>query len=170
MDVHDKLDEIVALVENARAMPMSASCLINRGEMLELLDDLRHLLPAELGQAEQLLGDRQAVLEEGRRAADRMVEGARAERDRLVSDTEVYAEAQRRAQAQLVDARAEIEQMREEVDEYIDARLANFEVVLTKTLAAVTRGREKLGGHSEWIDLADGDEAPDERSIAGPID
>ena len=34
--------------------------------------------------------------------------------------------------------------MRGEVDDYVDTKLANFEVVLDKTLAAVHRGREKL--------------------------
>ena len=38
MDVHDKLDELSALVEGARAMPMSASCVVNRAQVLDLLD------------------------------------------------------------------------------------------------------------------------------------
>ena len=40
MDVHEKLDEITALVENARAMPMSASCIVNRAEVVTLLEEL----------------------------------------------------------------------------------------------------------------------------------
>jgi hypothetical protein len=36
--------------------------------------------------------------------------------------------------------------MRAEVEDYVDGKLANFEVVLTKTVAAVERGREKLRG------------------------
>ena len=51
MDVHEKLDELVAQVESARSMPMSASCIVNRGEMLALLDEVRALLPEELAHA-----------------------------------------------------------------------------------------------------------------------
>ena len=159
MDVHDKLDELAAVVENARSMPMSASCVINRGEVLGLLEELRELLPEEFRHAEMLLQDREAVVDEGRREAARVVEVAQAEQARLVSQTEVLLEAHRAA-AQVHEAAAEEARgMRGEVDDYVDAKLANFEVVLDKTLAAVHRGREKLRGRSEHEEFgADADE------------
>ena len=160
MDVHDTLDELVALVENARTMPMSSSCLVNRGEVLALLDRLRAALPEELGRAEQLLEEREEILEEGRRAADELLAQARAERDALVSESAVYQAARERAEAELATARAQIEQTRTEVDDYIDARLATFEVVLTKTMAAVQRGRAKLAGDDGPIVPADDDVVP----------
>ena len=43
------------------------------------------------------------------------------------------------------DARAE----REEIEAYIDSRLATLEVILNKTLDVVHRGREKLQGFEE---------------------
>ena len=55
MDVHDKLDQITALMEDARAMPMSASALVNRAEVIGLLDELRDLLPEQLHDADLLL-------------------------------------------------------------------------------------------------------------------
>ena len=51
MDVHDKLDELSTLIESARAMPMSASCVVNRAQVLDLLDEVRSLLPDSLAQA-----------------------------------------------------------------------------------------------------------------------
>src|SRR5579871_5404402 len=68
MDVQDKLAQIIRLVEDARAMPMSASCLVNREEMLAELDELRALLPEQLQQADVVLSDRDAVVERGRDA------------------------------------------------------------------------------------------------------
>ena len=51
--------------------------------------------------------------------------------------------------------------MRREVDDYVDTKLANFEVVLTRTLGAVERGRDKLRGRREVDDLDDLDEELD---------
>jgi crotonobetainyl-CoA:carnitine CoA-transferase CaiB-like acyl-CoA transferase len=153
VDVHDKLDELTAVVENARSMPMSASCIVNRGDVLAMLDELRQLLPEEFRHAQLLLADREAVVEEGRREAARLVEEARAEQARLVSESEVWAEARRQAQEIVDDARDETEGMRREVDDYVDTKLANFEVVLTKTLSTVRRGREKLHGRHELDEL-----------------
>ena len=161
MDVHAKLDELTALVENARAMPMSASCVVNRGEVLDHIDDVRRLLPDELTAAERLLQDKRAVVAEGRVEAEEILEAARAERSRMVARTEVMREATSEAQQVLEAARADAERMRREIDDYVDGKLANFEVVLHKTTAAVAKGRAKISGRSELATLASApDEAP----------
>lgn len=163
MDVHDKLDAIVASVEAARAMPMSASCIVNRAEMLVLLDELRELLPGELAQAEELLGSRDDVVEAGRAEAARIIDEAKRERSRLVAKTEVAQAAAAEAERIVSEAEEESQRMRDDVDDYVDAKLANFEVVLGKTLAAVERGREKLRGRHPLDDLRDHD--PDETPL-----
>lgn len=154
-EVHSKLAEITELVEAARAMPMSASCLVNRDEMLELLRALESLLPVTISQARELLGDKQGVVEEGRREAEQIIAAARAERRRLLEATDVYAEAKHESDRLLDEARSSAETMRVEVEDYVDAKLANFEIVLTKTLSAVERGRQKLAGRHELEALAE---------------
>ena len=144
MDVHEKLDEITALVENARAMPMSSSCIVNRAEVVTLLEELRALLPEEFDLAEQLLAGRDQVVAEGREEADQIVAAAHEERMRLVSETEVFAQAQLEASRVRGEAADEAESMRQQVDAYVDGKLATFEITLNKTLAAVHRGRDKL--------------------------
>jgi cell division septum initiation protein DivIVA len=161
VDVHAKLDELTALVESARAMPMSASCVVNRVEVLEQLEEVRQLLPSELAAADRLLGDKRGVIAEGQAEAERLLEAARAERARMVSRTEVMREATREAEQLLEAARADSERMRREIDDYVDGKLANFEVVLHKTMAAVAKGREKISGRTELDTLgASPDEAP----------
>jgi hypothetical protein len=151
--VHDKLDEIITSVQNARAMPMSASCIVNRTELLTMLDELRELLPAEFRRAERVLENRDAVVDEGRVEAREILADALAERDRLLADTEVLAEATRRADEVESAARQEAAAMRREVDDYVDAKLAQMEVALHKILGAVQRGREKLQGRHELEEL-----------------
>jgi cell division septum initiation protein DivIVA len=155
VDVHDKLDELTAIVETARSMPMSASCVVNRGEVLALLEEMRALLPEEFRHAQMLLADRESVVDEGRREAQRLIDQAEQERLALTSETEVVSEAQRRAARISAQAVEEAEAMRREVDDYVDTKLANFEVVLDKTLAAVHRGRDKLRGRTAHEDLSE---------------
>ena len=162
MTVRDKLDEIVAAIEGARAMPMSSSCIVNRTELLAELEELRALLPGQLAEAEVVLQSRANVVEEGRGEAQRIVEDAKRERARLIARTEIAQEATLEAERIVVEAEEEATKMRDDVDDYVDAKLANFEVVLGKTLAAVERGREKLRGRHPLDDLrgADADEPP----------
>ncbi|MCX4746589.1 ATP synthase F0 subunit B [Kitasatospora sp. NBC_01287] len=157
MDVQNRVDEIIAVVENARAMPMSASCVVNRAELVALLQGLREELPAELAQAQSVMADHQQVVADAHGEADRIIQGAHAERGSLISDTEVVRRAQAQADRILAEAREEVTLKRQEADDYVDSKLANFEVVLTKTLGAVGRGRDKLRGEGGY-EPEDGEE------------
>ena len=68
--------------------------------------------------------------------------------------TDVYEEVKAEADRLLEEARGSADNMRVEVEDYVDAKLANFEIVLTKTLSAVERGRQKLSGRHELEALA----------------
>ncbi|MEU0007474.1 cell division initiation protein [Streptomyces sp. NPDC006314] len=152
MDVQKKLDEIVSAVAGARAMPMSASCVINRAELLAMLEEVRQALPGSLAQAQELIGDREQMVEQARMEAERIIENAHAQRGSLISDTEIARRSQAEADRILAEARQEAEEIRAEADDYVDSKLANFEVVLTKTLGSVGRGREKLLGTGPGLD------------------
>ncbi|MCX4905125.1 cell division initiation protein [Streptomyces sp. NBC_00878] len=152
MDVQKKIDEIVSAVGSARSMPMSASCVVNRAELLSLLEEVRQALPGSLAQAQELIGGREQMVEQARLEAERIIESAHAERGSLISDTEVARRSQNEADRILSEARKEAEDVRAEADEYVDSKLANFEVVLTKTLGSVGRGREKLLGTGPGTD------------------
>jgi cell division septum initiation protein DivIVA len=152
VEISAQLDELTALIEAARAMPMSASCIINRAEVLEAIDELRAALPDELKVARGLLRDRAAVVDEGRAEAQRIIDEAEAERFKLVSRTEVVKEATRESERLIEAARAETDRMRVEVDDYVDAKLANFEIILRRTLTAVERGRDKISGRNDELE------------------
>jgi vacuolar-type H+-ATPase subunit H len=152
VDVQKKLDEIVATVSGARSMPMSASCVVNRAELLSMLEEVRAALPGSLAQAQELIGGREQMVEQARQEAERIIQGAHAERGSLISDTEVARRSQAEADRILTEARKEAEDVRAEADDYVDSKLANFEVVLTKTLGSVGRGREKLLGTGPGTD------------------
>jgi vacuolar-type H+-ATPase subunit H len=154
VEIHETLDELVHAIESARAVPMSASCMVNRGEILALLDRARRQLPDDLTRADSLLNDAEGVVADARRAGDEIIAEAHQQKMQLVSETEVHAQAEREAGRIVATAHGEAERMQQEIDDYIDAKLANFELVLTKTLEAVARGRDKIAGRRAVEELA----------------
>ncbi|MER5277702.1 cell division initiation protein [Streptomyces sp. NPDC002809] len=160
MDVQKKLDEIVEAVGNARSLPMSASCVVNRAELLSMLEEVREALPGSLAQAAEVIGGHEQLVEQARQEAGRIIETARAERGSLISGTEIARQSQAEADRILGEARKDADEVRAEADEYVDSKLANFEVVLTKTIGSVDRGREKLLGRGQGFD-EQGYEDPD---------
>ena len=162
--VAELIDQLTRVVREARSMPMSASCVVNRDEVLGLLDGLARALPEQLTRASAVLEDREAVVAQGRVEAEQLLEQARAEQKVLIGASAVQRAAKAEAQQLLGSAREQSEAMRLEVEDYVDAKLANFEIVISKTLDAVQRGRARLHGESE-LDRLDSDD--DARPLPG---
>ena len=146
MDSIEKLNTAIAIVEEARGVPLSASCVVHRGEMLEILEGARDVLPADLSGAQDIIAKRDQIIEEGRTSAESMIATAREDVARMVEQTSIVQAARDEAQRILDEARDVAEDERREVEAYIDGRLATLEVILNKTMEAVARGRERLEG------------------------
>lgn len=146
MDSIEKLSSAITMVEEARSVPLSASCVLHRAELLEILDDARNTLPDDFAKAQNLLASRDAIVEEGRQSAEQLVAMAREEVARMVEQTSIVQAARDESQRILDETRSMAERERQEVENYIDSRLATLEVILNKTMDAVSRGRERLAG------------------------
>jgi len=146
VDVAGLLEAIERLAGEARAMPLSSSVMVNRVELLALVRQLRESMPEELAQARWVVREQDDIREHARADAEQILAEARAEQATLVSKQQVVREAAAEAERIVDAAHGTARQMRLEAEDYVDAKLANFEVVLHKTLAAVERGRERLRG------------------------
>ena len=124
MDSIEKLTSAITMVEEARSVPLSASCVVHRSELLEILDDAKNGLPQDFATAQNLLLTRDAILEEGRTSAEQLVVMAREEVARMVEQTSIVQSARDESQRILDDARATADRERQEVEDYIDSRLA----------------------------------------------
>ena len=149
MDSLEKLEAVITMVNEARAVPLSASCVVHRGELLTLLDEIKNALPNDFSDAKKLLSHREDIVEEGRQSAEKLIGHAREEVSRMIEQTSIVAAAREESSRILDEAHAQVEKERTELDAYIDSRLATLEVVLNKTLDAVNRGRERLAGASD---------------------
>lgn len=143
-DLETLLLQLREMIDTARTMPMSASALVNRDEALEIVDDALRSLPDELRHARWLLKERDEYLAQARRDAEDIVEASRVQAERMVERTEVAREARRVAQQVVAHAESESRRLRHEAEDYIDQKLAAFEVVLDRTMQTVQRGREQL--------------------------
>ena len=64
------LDQIEDLVESSRSVPLSACIMINKAEILDLLDQAREALPEDLVAADAVVADADAVLGRADSAAE----------------------------------------------------------------------------------------------------
>lgn len=142
------LDELTELVTAARAMPMSASVLVNRAEALDLLDAARAVVPEEIQTADDIVADADAMVERARQRAEKIVEQAHARVEELVSNEHVVRLAEERAEQIVSAAEAKAAKLAADANDYCDRQLAQFEIDLNSISTQVRAGREALAARA----------------------
>jgi hypothetical protein len=145
-DAEQMLRRLHDLVGSARPMPLSTSVMINRDEVLELVEETIERLPDELRAARWLLKEREEYLAKVRREGEEILDQARTRAERMVQRTEVVKASEARARRIVESAKEEAGRLKNECEDFCDHKLASFEIVLERTLKMVGAGREKLQG------------------------
>ncbi|MBI5231781.1 MAG: ATPase [Coriobacteriales bacterium] len=146
MDIMALIDRIEEIVDNGRTVPFSNGKIVDPDKVFEIIDEIRAQFPDELKQARWIVKERQEMLEEAEKEANRILEEARDRAQALASDQEVVRLAEQQAADILDRARNQEREIRLGAEDYADEMLANLEVNLGKLLTAVQRGRDRLQG------------------------
>jgi hypothetical protein len=147
-DAETWLRRAIDLVANAPRIPLSSSPRIDGDELLELLDRAVDSLPQELRQARWMLKERQEFVNKTKREANELLDEARAQAERMVQRTEVVRAAESRARHVVETAESDARRLKLETEDFLDQRLASFEILLDKLSRTVATGRQKLSiGH-----------------------
>jgi hypothetical protein len=164
VDVETAIRQLEQLLGEARPVPLSASIMVNKADIDEMVAGLRAALPEEIRQSRWVLKERDELLAQAARESDQILAEAREERRRIVSQTEIVLQAHQEAEHIIAEARREARNLRREAEDYIDGKLASFEIVLQKTMRAVTKGRETLRGRLASEELS-GESPATEREV-----
>ncbi len=156
------LEELSSIVENAKSMPFSASVMVNREEVLELLDTAQDIMPAEIVKADSVLQNVARVADEARDEAERKVAQAKIEAEQilaqareqaaqLVAEHAVTISAQSEAEKILDEARMKADKVTQGADTYSDEtleelsdRLSAVQEYLDQIQSQVLAGRDLL--------------------------
>jgi cell division septum initiation protein DivIVA len=160
MELAARLEHLEELIREAKSMPLSSSVLVNRDEILELIAEMKEAMPEEIKRARWIVRDRDELLTKAREEGDRVVEQAHEEQLRMARKEEIVHRATTEADRVVSEAEERARVMRTEAEDYVDAKLAQFEIsirkileasqgstkALNRTLDQVEVGRERLRG------------------------
>jgi F0F1-type ATP synthase membrane subunit b/b' len=149
MDVLVLIDKLDDLVHNAKPVPFTDRVRVDKEEIYDILDQMRVTIPEEIRQARWIVKERQEMLAEAKREAELIVKEARERQERLVGEDEIPKQAERVAEDIIEDARAREREIRLGAEDYADEILHTLEVNLSKFVAPVQRGRERLAAKQE---------------------
>ena len=83
--LYETVDELSTVIENARHVPMSSSCMVPRDHVLDLLDDLRESLPEDVQSAGAIVEQRTEILQAAQAEAELLTRRTRQEADQLIA-------------------------------------------------------------------------------------
>lgn len=140
------LRRAIETIDQARPMPLSASSMINKEELLAILHQALAGLPEELRAARWLLKEREDHLARMHQEGEEILGAARARAEQMVQRAEVTKMAEHRAQKVVNDAEDRARQLKLETEDWCDQRLGGLEGILQKSLHAVAAGRARMQG------------------------
>jgi len=89
LDVLHLIDRLEELVAEARRMPIGQGVVVDRRRILELVDQMRSAVPWEVKQAQEIVAEKEALLEEARREGEGIVARAEMDAQAKLDDTEI---------------------------------------------------------------------------------
>jgi len=143
-DIEDILDALLDMVERAKSMPLSSSVMVNKEDMRALILSAKEVLPEEVALSRRLLQDNEGLRRAAEREASELIDEARTQAAFLVQKTEIARQARHHADRLIEDAQTMARRIRHEAEDYVDRKLAGFEIILDKTKQTVLAGRERL--------------------------
>ena len=140
MDILQLIDRLEELFNDAKAVPFTHNVVVDEDRMLEIIDQMRIVIPDEVKKAQQVLSQRDRVMAQAQEEADRTLVLAREKAEQVAAKDNIVVEANRRAEAIVNQARADAEATRRDADDYVVDTLVQLQDNLEKVLNQVRNG------------------------------
>ncbi len=140
MDILQLIDRLEELFNDARAVPFTHNVVVDEDRMLEIIDQMRIVIPDEVKKAQQVLSQKDRFLAQAQEEADRTLVLAREKAEQIAARDNIVLEAQRRADQIIAQARADAEATRRDADDYVVDTLVQLQENLDKILNQVRNG------------------------------
>jgi len=147
--LYEVVDELTTVIENARSVPMSGSCMVPRDHLLDLLDDLRESLPEDVQAAGAIVEQRTEILQQAQAEAERLTGRTRTETDQLLASAhrqrdDLLGTARRQRDELLARAQAEAEQLLADAEVEADQLIADGRARREALIAEAVAEHERL--------------------------
>jgi DNA anti-recombination protein RmuC len=127
MKVLDLLEEIEEICDTAPGVPLTNKIMVDKAELLEIVDDIRNALPDEIRQAQFIKDERERILNEAKDEYETIIRDAEQRSDILVDQNEITTRAKQHANELEESAASNAKQLKMSTYDYIDKVLRDFQ-------------------------------------------
>lgn len=140
MDILYLVDRIEAILHSAHKLPMSSKVVVDEHEVMDVLDQMRVVVPEEIKTARRLNQDRERITQQAEAEAGRILQQAEDQVAEMLEQHQVLQQAERRAEEILMRADGQAEEIRAGADQYALDVLRALDAHMKKTMDTIQRG------------------------------
>lgn len=140
--VDELLDMLYGIVEDAKNMPLSSDkCVIDRSQVLDLLDDIRAQFPVELAEAQKLLAARSDYIASAKREGDLIRQQAEEKAKQLIAEDQILNIAKQKGNEMLRQAEERSRELRKAANDYCEDIMRRTEEAMAEAYDEIKRSR-----------------------------
>jgi len=145
MELLELLEQMEEIVENGTGIPFSGGkCIVNRDEVLEIIQEIRLRLPDDMKQAKRIVEEKERIIDEAQQEAENILNNAESRIAALVDEHEITKQAYEQAEVIISNAKKNAREIRLGTREYADSILSKVEEILEETLDVIKMNRQEL--------------------------
>ncbi|PMQ02293.1 MAG: ATPase [Dictyoglomus sp. NZ13-RE01] len=127
------ISELKKLLEKSFVIPIIDRVIIDYDRLKSLINELDHILPNEIIEANEILKNKDEIIDEAKKEAEAIVKIAREKADYLLNENTITQRAEKEA-----------EEIKREAEKYALSLLIKVEEILKKELAIIEEAKNQL--------------------------
>lgn len=144
MKIEELLNELSIMVREAKIVPLTEKIMLNRDEIMQIINEMNQYMPTEFRQAKAITADRQQIIDDAKAEAARIIKTAEEKREQMLDSDEISALAKEKAKELLEDNIKTIDSFKKAANKYVDSIMKQTEDMLSSKIVEVNDVRYKI--------------------------
>lgn len=145
MNIESLVDELDDMIEEAWTLPLSGGkSVLDADKVKRILEDIRLSFPKEIRQAKAIAADRNNIIDDAKKEAERIIRSAEEKAKAIVNKDEIVKEANAKANSMVIDAQKKSKEIIKAANEYVDDLMAKTDMILSESLTEVRKARKSI--------------------------
>lgn len=144
MDILNLLERIEDIIEDASKFPLSSKVMIDKEEVLEVINEIRLKMPDEINRASWVSKERQRILNEAQNEAEELISKVTEQQKTLIEESEITRQAKKYANQLIQEAEQKANEMKSGAYDYSDEILSKLQEKIREINNIIEDNREVL--------------------------
>lgn len=145
MSIESLIDELDDMIEEAWSLPLSGGkSFLDADKIKRILEDIRLSFPKEIRQAKAIAADRNNIIDDAKKEAEKIIRSAEEKAKAIVNKDEIVKEANAKANSMVLNAQKKSKEIIKAANEYVDDLMAKTDITLSESLAEVRKTRKSI--------------------------